>query len=99
MGIYTGVFILFRRGGTLSKIWQDSKGEVLMIAALQNLSYFSFLMALQMSKVSYTVAFRQVGAVFGAILGVVFLRESHWKMRIAGASILTLGLLLIGLAK
>jgi uncharacterized membrane protein len=56
-------------------------------------------MALQMSKVSYVVAFRQVGALFGAGMGIYFLKESYWKTRIAGALILTLGLLLIGLAK
>jgi len=56
-------------------------------------------MALQMSKVSYVVAFRQVGALFGAGMGIYFLKESNWKTRITGALILTLGLLLIGLAK
>jgi len=40
------------------------------------------------------------GAVlFGALMGVLLLKESHWKTRIIGASLLTLGLLLIGLAK
>jgi uncharacterized membrane protein len=57
------------------------------------------MMALQMSKVSYAVAFRQVGALFGALMGVLFLKESHWRTRLIGASILTLGLLLIGLAE
>ena len=56
-------------------------------------------MALQISKVSYVVAFRQVGALFGAGMGIFFLKESHWKTRITGAIVLTLGLVLIGLAK
>jgi drug/metabolite transporter (DMT)-like permease len=51
-----------------------------------------------MSKVSYVVAFRQVGALFGAGMGILFLKESHWKTRIAGALILTFGLVLIGMA-
>ena len=99
MAVYTGGFILFRKGGALAKIWQDSKREILVIAALQNLSYFSFMMALQMSKVGYAVAFRQVGVLFGAIMGVLFLKERHWKTRMAGALILALGLVLIGLAR
>ena len=99
MAVYTGGFILFRKGGALAKIWQDSKREILVIAALQNLSYFSFMMALQMSKVGYAVAFRQVGALFGAFMGILFLKERHWKTRMAGALILTLGLVLIALAK
>jgi len=56
-------------------------------------------MAVQISKVSDVVAFRQVGPLFGAGMGIYFLKESYWKTRIAGAFILTLGLLLIGLAK
>jgi hypothetical protein len=40
-----------------------------------------------------------VRALFGAGMEVFFLKESYWKTRITGALILTLGLLLIGLAK
>jgi uncharacterized membrane protein len=56
-------------------------------------------MALQMSKVSYVVAFRQVGALFGAGMGIHFLKESYSKTRITRSLILTLGVVLIGLAK
>jgi hypothetical protein len=56
-------------------------------------------MALQLSKVSHVVAFRQVGAPFGAGTGIYFRKESSWKSRIMGDLILTLGLVLIGLAK
>jgi uncharacterized membrane protein len=56
-------------------------------------------MALTMSKVSYVVAFRQVSALFGAGMGILFLKESQWKTRMTGALILTMGLILIGLAK
>lgn len=70
-----------------------------MIAILQNVAYLLVLIALQMSKVSYVVAFRQVGALFAAVMGILFLKESHWETRLAGALILTLGLVLIGVAK
>ncbi len=99
MSIYTGLYLFFRRKTFFLKAWQESKREILIIAVLQNLAYLLILMALQMSKVSYVVAFRQVGALFGAGMGILFLKESHWKTRMAGAFILTLGLVLIGLAK
>ena len=66
---------------------------------MQNVAYLLALMALQMSKVSYVVAFRQVSALFAAGMGIVLLKESQWKTRITGAMILTLGLVLIALAK
>ena len=99
MSTYTGLYLFFRGKTSFLKAWQESKREILIIAVLQNLAYLLILMALQMSKVSYVVAFRQVGALFGAGMGILFLKESHWKTRMAGAFILTLGLVLIGLAK
>ena len=81
------------------KVWQDWRKEILIIAILQNVAYLLILIVMQWSKVSYVVAFRQVGALFGTGMGIIFLKENHWKTRITGALILTLGLVLIGLAK
>jgi drug/metabolite transporter (DMT)-like permease len=99
MTTFTGLYLIFRREVSFLKIWKESKREILLIAILQNIAYLLVLMALQMSKVSYVVAFRQVGALFGAGMGIFFLKESHWKTRITGALILTVGLVLIGLAR
>jgi drug/metabolite transporter (DMT)-like permease len=99
MTIFTGLYLLLRREVSFWKVWQESKRDILIIAILQNAAYLLVLIALRMSKVSYVVAFRQVGALFGAGMGIFFLKESHWKTRIAGALILTFGLVLIGLAK
>ena len=99
MATFMGLYLILRREVSFLEIWNESKKEILIIAILQNIAYFLVLMALQMSKVSYVVAFRQVGALFGAGMGIYFLKESYWKTRITGALILTLGLLMIGLAK
>ena len=99
MTIFIGFYLILRREVSFLKIWKESKREILIIAILQNIAYLLVLMALQMSKVSYVVAFRQVGALFGAGMGIIFLKESYWKTRITGALILTLGLVLIGMAK
>ena len=99
MSIDTGLYLLLTKGTSFLKVWRESKKEILAIAVLQNGAYLLVLMALQMSKVSYVVAFRQVGALFGAGMGIVLLKESHWKTRVTGALILTFGLVLIGMAK
>lgn len=99
MSVFTGLYLFLRKEGSFWKIWQESKREILIIAILQNSAYLLVLMALKMSKVSYVVAFRQAGALFGAGMGIFLLKESYWKTRITGAIILTLGLALIGLAK
>jgi uncharacterized membrane protein len=99
MTTFIGLYLILRREVSFLKVWKESKREVLLIAILQNIAYLLVLMALQMSKVSYVVAFRQVGALFGAGMGIYFLKESYWKTRVTGALILTLGLVLIGLAR
>ncbi len=99
MTIFTGLYLIFRREGFFLRIWKESKNEILIIAILQNAAYLLVLMALQMSKVSYVVAFRQVGALLGAGMGIVFLKESYWKTRMTGVLILTLGLILIAFSK
>jgi drug/metabolite transporter (DMT)-like permease len=99
MTIFTGLYLILRRKAAFLKIWKEWKKEILIIAILQNVAYLLVLMAMQMSKVSYVVAFRQVGAIFGAGMGIFLLKESYWKTRITGAIILTFGLLLIGLAR
>jgi uncharacterized membrane protein len=99
MTVFMGLYLSLQRGGSFMKVWKESKKEILIIAILQNVAYLLVLMALQMSKVSYVVAFRQVGALLGAGMGIVFLKESYWKTWMMGAVILTLGLILIGFAK
>lgn len=99
MTLHTGVYLVFRRKNSLSKIWNESKKEVLLISVFQNAAYFLVLMAMTMSKVSYVVAFRQAGVLFGALFGIVFLKERNWKARLAGVTLMTYGLILIGLSK
>ncbi len=98
MVVFIGLYLSFKGEGVFVKVWRESKKEIVIITILQNAAYLLVLLALQMSKVSYVVAFRQVGALFGAGMGIVLLKESHWKTRLSGALILTLGLVLIGLA-
>jgi uncharacterized membrane protein len=99
MCMNVGIYLFFHREAPILKVWQESKKEIFTIVLLQNIGYGCFLMALTMSKVSYVVAFRQVSALFGAAMGILLLKESQWKTRMTGALILTMGLILIGLAK
>jgi drug/metabolite transporter (DMT)-like permease len=99
MTVYMSLYLLLRKEASLMKVWLESKKEILIVTVLLNMAYLLVLIALQTSKVSYVTAFRQVGTLFGAGMGVFFLKESYWKTRLSGALILTMGLVLIGLAK
>jgi drug/metabolite transporter (DMT)-like permease len=99
MCTFIGLYTWRYRETSLLKVWHESKKDIIIIAFLQNAGYILILWALQMSKVSYVISFRQAGVLSGALMGILFLKESHWKTRLTGAMILTLGLVLIGLAK
>lgn len=94
-----GLYTLRHKESSLLKVWHESKKDIIMIAFLQNVGYILVLLALQWSKVSYVISFRQAGVLFGALMGILFLKESHWETRLTGAMILILGLVLIGLAR
>jgi drug/metabolite transporter (DMT)-like permease len=96
---FIGLYTWHYKETSLLRVWHDSKKDIVLIAFLQNVGYILVLLALQWSKVSYVISFRQAGVLFGALMGILFLKESHWKTRLTGAMILTLGLVLIGLAK
>ena len=98
MCLATGLYLLIHKETSFRKVWRDWKKDIFIIVLLQNGGYLLILMALQMSKVSYVVAFRQVAALFGAGMGIFILKESSWETRLTGALVLTLGLVLIGLA-
>jgi drug/metabolite transporter (DMT)-like permease len=99
MCVGMGGYLLFRGETSFRKAWRGSKKEIFAIALLQNIGYGCFLLALQLSRVSYVVAFRQVSVLFGAVLGLLLLKERHGPTRIAGAAILTAGLFLIALSR
>jgi uncharacterized membrane protein len=99
MAVDTGIYLCLRKECSLLALWRESKKEMFFVAVLLNGAYFLVLLAMQMSKVSYVVAFRQVGAIFGALMGILLLKEPSWKTRITGGLVLAAGLVLIGLSK
>jgi len=99
MSFFIGLYLLIQKKIFFWKIWGELKWKILLVSILLNAAYLLVLMAMVTSKVSYVVAFRQAGALFGALMGILLLKEAHWQTRITGALILTAGLILIGLAK
>ncbi len=59
-------------------------------------AYWLVVWAFQLSPYAgYIVAFRQLSIVIGAVLAFVIYKEGGVKIRLAGASLIVLGLLLI----
>jgi uncharacterized membrane protein len=60
--------------------------------------YLLILYALQKSPAPYVAALREVAIVFGAILGIRFLKEEANKRKIMGISLIILGAIIIKMA-
>jgi drug/metabolite transporter (DMT)-like permease len=92
---YVALLRAFKRGNNNS----DTLGWKLAIPAgiLSFGAYWLVLWAYQLSPyASYIVAFRQFSIVIGAVLAFLIYKEQGVVVRLAGASLITAGLVLIG---
>lgn len=82
-----------RRWGSVRREVVARPLAVVAAAILSPLAYLLVLLALTFSPVSYIAAAREVGIVFGALLGALVLREPHGSNRLTGCSLIVLGVL------
>jgi drug/metabolite transporter (DMT)-like permease len=67
-------------------------------AVLSPGSYLLFLYAMQHAQVTYVAPLREVGIVFGALLGVIVLKEKHGARRLAASVVVVAGIFLIAVS-
>jgi drug/metabolite transporter (DMT)-like permease len=65
---------------------------------LQTAAYGLVLFALRVSPVSYVAPFREVGIIFGVVLGAIVLKERVTRRRLAAGMLIAAGALAIALA-
>ena len=92
-------YALVRQRPALKMEWQVNRGLILINGFLVLFTYMMILFAFRLSKVSYVVAAREVSIVFSALLGILWLKEAHAPQKIAGAALIALGVVFIGMSK
>lgn len=96
MVLFLFVFIFVRNGSSeIKEEARANKRNLLLIGILTFLGSLLVLFALQLSKVSYLGAARNVSIVFGVLLGSLFLKEGYGKIRLAASLLIFGGVLLI----
>jgi drug/metabolite transporter (DMT)-like permease len=78
--------------------WRATKLGIGVAGVLVLLTYVLALTALRLSYVSYMSSVRSMNVVFGALLGVLFLKEPYGTTRVLASSLVFVGVLLIGVA-
>jgi drug/metabolite transporter (DMT)-like permease len=92
-------YVLAKERLTLTKEWQINKVPILIVGFLDLFAYMMILFALRISKVSYVAAAREVSIVFSVLIGIMLLKEKNAPQKLAGAILITLGVILIGLSR
>jgi uncharacterized membrane protein len=83
----------------LKREWSINKIPIFIVGFLDLFTYLLVLFALQISKVSYVAAAREVSIVFSAFLGIMLLKEKNAPQKLAGAVLISVGVVLIGLSR
>ena len=77
--------------------WHDHRLRVIGVSILAPLAYILVLTALSFSPVSYVAPMRECSVLIGTILGARLLAEGDTKRRLAGAGIIVVGIIMIGI--
>lgn len=78
--------------------WSRNWRAMLCGAVLSPGSYLLFLFAMQLAQVAQLAPIREIGTVFGTLLGIFLLKESNGAKRIAGSSLIVAGIILVSAA-
>ncbi|HQQ06779.1 MAG TPA: DMT family transporter [Candidatus Omnitrophota bacterium] len=73
--------------------------KIALASLLEFASYVLILFAFRMTNVATVVAIRQISVVFGAMIGIFFLKEKYGKARIFASAVIFIGIYLLVISK
>ena len=89
--------VALRRRAEVAAVWREQRNTVIVVGIISRLSYLLMLTALAISAVSYVAPAREIGILFGTLLGARVLAEGDTRRRALGASAMVLGIVLLAL--
>jgi len=89
--------LLKRRGEQIREEFKHNRKNLFLMGLFGFIGAALFLYALQMGKVSYLGAARNVSIVFGVILGSFFLREGYGRIRFFASLLIFAGIILLSI--
>lgn len=96
IGITTAMIIT--RGKSMLRDVRSQLRDGIIAGLLGSISYATALWAFTMMEAAAVTALRETSVVFGAILGAMILKEPFGRRRIASATVLATGLVLLNLS-
>ncbi|HZP95037.1 MAG TPA: EamA family transporter [Candidatus Limnocylindria bacterium] len=89
--------VALRRRAELRAVWTTQRGPVFFVGIVSRLSYLCMLTALAISAVSYVAPAREIGILFGTLLGARVLSEGRGARRGIGAAAMVAGIVALAL--
>lgn len=86
------------RSARLKAEWSRNWQAICWGSLLSPGSYLLFLFALRLAPVAQLTPIREVGTVFGTLLGILLLKEQQGLRRIMGSIVIAAGIIIIGAA-
>lgn len=77
--------------------WKTNWRSICVVAILAPGSYMLFLWVLQSGMVAQFAPMREMGTVFGTVLGVFLLKESGRRERLFASVLITIGVMVLGI--
>lgn len=77
----------------VAELWTRWRWEAIGIGVLSPLSYILVLTALSFSPVSYVAPAREIGILFGTLMGARWLAEGDTGRRLLGAGVMVVGII------
>jgi len=82
-----------REPGVTPRLWP----RLLLLGVVSVVMILAQFTAIQLTLASYVIAIKRAGLVVSVILGYIFFKERHVRARLAGAFLMTVGVVLISL--
>lgn len=91
-------FMLLKKREALRTEWRVNGRTMLLVGAMIAGGYLLILFILASNKVSYATSVRSASVVFGALLGLLVLKEPLGDKKLIGALVIFAGIICIGFA-
>lgn len=98
VGFMLGLIPSVAASGKLKQAVRSQWRTILLGAVLSPGSYLLFLYAARYAQIAYIAPLREIGIVFGTVLGIVVLKEKHASSRLAASVIVLSGIVLIAVS-
>ena len=97
VGNLVALSLVVLRSSVIKEEWQAHWKTIVVGGLISPGSYLLFLVALRLAPVAQVAPMREIGTVFGTILGIAVLKETDRTRRLVAAELITGGVILLGI--